>query len=79
MHIDDNKKFDKRNIEKNIKDAIISEKDYEMFLSKLPDVSDKLFSPEESTADSEKLEGKKEGELPLKKKTIKKKTKGKAK
>ena len=79
MHIDDNKKFDKRNIEKNIKDGIITGKDYEMFLSKLPDVSDKLFNPEEAVADSEEVEARKEGEIPPKKKVIKKKVKGKAK
>ena len=76
MHIDENKKFDKRNIDKNIRDAIITEKDYEMFLSKLPDVSDKLFSPEQAAADSEELEAK---EMPLKKRAMKKKAKGKAK
>jgi len=76
MHIDENKKFDKRNIEKNIRDAIITEKDYEMFLSKLPDVSDKLFSPEQAAGDSEELETK---EMPLKKRAMKKKAKGKAK
>ena len=79
MHIDENKRFDKRNIEKNVKDGIITEKDYEMFLSKLPDVSDKLFNPEEAVADSEEVEGRKEGEMPPKKKVIKKKVKGKAK
>jgi len=79
MHIDENKKFDKRNIEKNIRDAIITEKDYEMFLSKLPDVSDKLFSPEEAVADLEEGEARKEGEMLHKRKVIKKKAKGKAK
>jgi len=79
MHIDENKRFDKRNIEKNIKDGIITEKDYEMFLSKLPDASDKSFNPEEGGSDSEKLETRKEGEMLPKKKVIKKKAKGKAK
>jgi len=79
MHIDENKRFDKRNIEKNVKDGIITEKDYEMFLSKLPDVSDKLFSPEEVPADSEGPEVKKEGQISPKKKVIKKKVKGKVK
>lgn len=77
MHIDENKKFDKRNIEKNIKGGIITEKDYELFLSKLPDVGDKLFSPEEVPGDSEGLEVKQEASP--KKKLIKKKGKGKAK
>ena len=79
MHIDENKRFDKRNIEKNIKDGIITEKDYEMFLSKLPDASDKSFNPEEAAGDLEKLEKRKEGEMLPKKKGIKKKAKGKAK
>lgn len=79
MHIDDNKKFDKRNIEKNLKNGIITEKDYEMFLSRLPDASDKLFNPEEEFADSEEPEGREEGESTHKKKVIKKKIKGKTK
>ncbi len=79
MHIDEGKKFDKRNIEKNIKDGIITEKDYEMFLSKLPDVRDKLFNPEEAVTDSEEAEARKEGELSPKKKVMKKKLKGKTK
>ncbi len=79
MHIDENKRFDKRNIEKNIKDGIITEKDYEVFLSKLPDVSDKLFSPEEAVADSEEGEARNEGEMVPKKKGMKRKPKGKAK
>ncbi len=78
MHIDEGKKFDKRNIEKNIKSGIINEKDYEMFLSKLPDVSEKLFNPEEAVAESEELQAK-EGEALPKKKILKKKVKGKAK
>ncbi len=78
MHIDEGKKFDKRNIEKNLKSGIITEKDYDLFLTKLPDVSDKLFSPEEAVAESEELQAK-EGEALPKKKTLKKKVKGKAK
>ena len=79
MHIDENKKFDKRNIEKNIKDGIITQKDYEIYLSKLPETSDKLFSPEETTIDSDEFELRKEEEGPSKKRVIKKKTKGKGK
>jgi hypothetical protein len=77
MHIDENKKFDKRNIEKNIKNGIITGKDYEMFLSKLPDVSEKLFNPGETPTDSKEPEARKEGEMPTKKKVIKKKVKAK--
>jgi hypothetical protein len=79
MHIDENKKFDKRNIEKNIKNGIITQKDYEIFLSKLPDISDKLFVPEEELTDSEELELNKVGEVPHKKRGSKKKGKGKGK
>ena len=80
MHIDENKKFDKRNIEKNIKDGVITIKDYEIYLSKLPDAGDKLFSPEETTIDSDEFESKKEEESPTSKKRVtKKKAKGKGK
>ena len=50
-----------------------------MFLSKLPDVSDKFFSPEGAVADSEEGEARKEGEIVPKKKVMKRKSKGKAK
>ncbi len=79
MHIDENKKFDKRNIEKNIKNGIITQKDYEIYLSKLPETSDKLFSLEEATIESDEFELRKEGEIPSKKQVTKKKTKGKGK
>lgn len=72
MHIDENKKFDKRNIEKNIKDGIITQKEYEIYLSKLPEASDKLFSPEEATINSDEFESKKEGEITTKKRVTKK-------
>jgi hypothetical protein len=42
MHIDENKKFDKRTIERNLKEGIISEKEWEALLKNLPDVSDKV-------------------------------------
>jgi len=79
MHIDENKKFDKRNIEKNIKNGIITQKDYEIYLSKLPDISDKFFSPEEELTDSDELELRKEDEMTHKKRGPKKKAKGKGK
>ncbi len=56
MHIDESKKFDKRNIERNIKEGIISKKDYENYLSKLPDLSDKIFIPEEPKSSSSEFE-----------------------
>ncbi len=79
MHIDEGKKFDKRNIAKNIKNGIISQKDYEIFLSKLPDVSDKLFNPEESPALSDETGSRKGSEASLRKKKLKRKLKGKGK
>ena len=79
MHTDENKKFDKRNIERNIKNGIISQKDYEIYLSKLPDASDHTFNAEEFMDDSKDIESRKEIESQSKKKEVKKKTKGKGK
>jgi len=73
MHIDENKKVDKRNIERNIKDGVITLKDYEIHLSRLPDASDKIFLPEEDRADFEEFESSGENEIPFKKKGLKKK------
>jgi hypothetical protein len=79
MHTDENKKFDKRNIERNVKNGIITQKDYEIYLSKLPDLSDKLFDLEKYSFDSDEVESKIEGESQSKKKAAKKKSKGKGK
>jgi hypothetical protein len=79
MHTDENKKFDKRNVRKNIHEGIISQKDYEVYLTKLPDVSEKLFNPEELLEDPENSFSKKEEEIQSKKKEIKKKNKIKGK
>jgi hypothetical protein len=79
MHIDEDKKFDKRNIGKNIKEGVITQKDYEIFLSKLPDVRDKLFNPEETSTGIDEIESKKESEISSKKRAAKKKVKGKGK
>ncbi len=79
MHIDENKKFDKRNIARNIKSGVISQKDYETFVSRLPDVSSKLFNPEETSTDLGELESREVSETSSKKKGIKKKAKGKGK
>ncbi len=79
MHIDEDKKFDKRNIVMNIKNGIVTQKDYEIFLSKLPDASDKLFNPEETSTDESEIESKRESEISFKKRGIKKKVKGKGK
>ena len=71
MHIDEDKKFDKRNVARNIKSGIISQKDYEIFLSKLPDAGNKLFNPEEPATDLDEIESEKEGEISSKKKAKK--------
>jgi hypothetical protein len=79
MHTDEQKKFDIRTIERNTKGGVITQKDYEVYLAKLPDLSDKVFNPEESSEDSAEGESKQQGELSSKKKEIKKKVKGKGK
>ena len=79
MHIDEQKRFDKRNIEKNMKNGTITQKDYEIYLSKLPDVGDNIFNPEESLDDSRDTESRREIESQSKKKETKKKAKGKGK
>ncbi len=79
MHTDENKLFDKRNTERNIEDGMITVEDYETYLSKLPDVIDKLFNPEEFSSDSDEFESKKEDEMQSKRKVAKKKSKGKGK
>jgi hypothetical protein len=79
MHIDEDKKFDKRNIVRNIKNGVITQKDYDTFVSKLPDASNKLFNPEETLTDLGETGSREESETSSKKKTIKKKAKGKGK
>ncbi len=79
MHTDENKIFDKRNTERNIKDGVITQEDYEIYLSKLPDVSDKLINPEEFSTESGEFESKKADEIQSQKKAVKKKSKGKGK
>lgn len=80
MHVDESKKFDKRNLSKNIKSGIITQKEYEIFLSKLPDVSDKIFNPEEDLSSTTgEAETREEGEISSKKRELKKKLKEKGK
>ena len=80
MHTDEQKKFDIRTMERNTKSGIITQKDYETYLSKLPDVSDKVFNSEETLSeDSGEVESKREGDLSSKKKETKKKLKPKGK
>ena len=77
MHIDEEKKFDKRNVARNIKSGLITQKDYETFVSRLPDASGKLFNPEETSTDLAEVESREENEP--KRKGTKKKAKGKGK
>jgi len=76
MHIDESKKFDKRNIDRNIKNGIITKKDYEIYLSKLPDVSGKIFIPgEEALENFGEFDGEVENEIESKKKGAKRRVK----
>ncbi len=72
MHIDEGKKFDIRNIAGNIKGGVFSRKEYEAYLSRVPDVSDKIFCPEAEEAESSV-------QMEPKKREEKKKTTGKRK
>jgi len=74
MHIDEAKKFDKRNIQRNIKEGIVSQKDLDTYLSRLPDVKDKILVIE---GESKETESKGAVEGPPQKGSTKKKTKGK--
>lgn len=76
MHVDENKKFDKRNVEKNIKNGVITQKDYESYLTRLPDASDKIISSEEDMSDSEEFESSLEPEISSQKKGLKRTAKG---
>ena len=75
MHTDEQKKFDIRNIERNVKNGIITQRDYEIYLSKLPDASVKIFNPEESSSGSKDLDFRKGTESQSKKREVKKKGK----
>ena len=80
MHVDENKKFDKRNIERNLKEKIINQKELETYLSKLPDVSDKILIPDGSIEEYEEFKSGSEIENQVKKKGSKRKSvKGKEK
>jgi len=70
MHIDEGKKFDKRNVQRNINSGVITRKDYDIHISKLPDAGDKVFDPEGEESESiDEMELKrKEGKKKMKKK-----------
>jgi hypothetical protein len=74
MHIDEIKKFDKRNIQRNIKDGTVTQKELDVYLSRLPDVGNKIFNPEPDSKETEPKEG---AEVQSPKGPAKKKVKGK--
>jgi hypothetical protein len=45
MHVDANKRYDKRTIEQRIREGLISQKDYDNYLARLPDLSKKTEVP----------------------------------
>ncbi len=47
MFVDPKKKFDVRNIERNLREGVITEEEYRKFLESLPDVSHKVYRPDE--------------------------------
>jgi hypothetical protein len=53
MHTDENKRYDKRNIASNLQRGLVTAKEYETYLSKLPDASDKVFNPDEERPENE--------------------------
>jgi hypothetical protein len=77
MHTDEGKRFDKRNIARNIKNGVINQKDYEIYLSKIPDASDKIFNPEEPLPESYDIESDRQEGHESRKRGGKKKVKGK--
>jgi len=79
MHTDEGKKLDKRNFERSIKGGLITKKEYESYLSKLPDVSDKVFDPEEEIEESDEAAAAEEEEGGPPKRALKKKFKAKGK
>jgi len=51
MHTDEKKRFDRRNVDSNLRKGVVTSKEYESYLSKLPGLSDKVFDPEEEIED----------------------------
>ncbi len=53
MHTDESKRFDKRNIESNLRKGVVTLKDYDAYLQRLPDATHKVFIPEEEPGEEE--------------------------
>lgn len=47
VFVDPKKKFDVRNIERNLRDGVITEEELKEFLQSLPDVSHKVYRHDE--------------------------------
>ena len=43
MHVDPNKRYDKRSIERRIREGLISQNEYDKYLARLPDLSKKAY------------------------------------
>ncbi len=43
MHIDEKKRYDKRTLERDLREGVISQKEVEEYLAKLPDAWHKVF------------------------------------
>ncbi len=63
MHTDEDKRYDKRTIERDLREGLISPREYEEYLRKIPDVSNKVFQSAEK-AHLSKRERKKSKRIP---------------
>ncbi len=63
MHTDEEKRYDKRTIERDLRQGLISRKEYEEYLRKIPDVSNKVSRSAENAHPS-KRERKKSKTIP---------------
>ena len=53
MHIDQDKRFDKRSVDQAIREGLMSQKEYQDYLANLPDVSDKVYDGQDRSAGEE--------------------------
>ena len=73
MHTDENKRFDSRNIKSCLRRGLITQKNYESYLLKLPDVSDKVFQTDKENAEDGEEHGSRNDCEMISKKTRKRK------
>jgi hypothetical protein len=77
MHTDEKKKYDTRIIEIHFRRGMVLPKDYETYLSKLPDVGNKVYNPEEEDLEEgEGLDSRGDSEEDARRKGMKKRGKG---